>query len=550
MELVGIRVQKFKGIRDAEIALTNATVLVGTNNCGKSSFLQAVHFASRAIAHAKDANKQTTLSLSELDYIPSQSYREIYHGGTWGNFAGANESKITFTFRSPEFENDVSARVILKSARNEGISINPSLPYAVISDFRTRAELFSAYIPGISGIPVEESFLSSRHVLRKAASGDSNVVLRNILYRISRAKKQHELMSALRGVYPNAEVNVSFADQKDFYVQCMANTRGGFVMKPLEFAGTGFIHTLQVLSYLVFFKPKVLLIDEPESHLHPTLQTRLTRTLEYEARKRGCKVLITTHSPFVMRGLPLHSSSIWLKNGETEASSQKDEIKKALGWGVLDKNVVICTEDGKTGFLQELIAQHSSIDSQVCVFPFEGVDKLGTVSQLDNFRKALGGSHRFIVHRDRDCMSDAELSKWRKEYEDRNIATIVTKGSDIEMYCCEPGHISAALSVPFNTASEILELALEELEQDAKTDFENKRSQINKRLYEKVGGSPSTEDLWNTLPYTERYKGKSLVKRVRKVANDLGYDEKSIGKCSESYVTGLDLIKQISLIQK
>lgn len=544
MELKKVRVEKFKGIKDCTIDLSSTTVLVGSNNSGKSSALQAIHFATRALLHAKDANKQSTLSLSEIDYIPSQSYKELYHGGTWGNVAGAPESRVTFTFQDAH-GNEIPAKVVLKSARNEGISVNPSLPFAILQLFRTRTEMFSAYIPGISGIPVEEPFMSTRHVQRKAAAGDSNVVLRNILYRIHEEGKFHELLSAIRGVYSTADLSVSFNDSQDFFVQANINTRHAGVMKPLEYAGTGFIHSLQVFSYLIFFKPKLLLIDEPESHLHPTLQTRLTRVLERESRKRGSKAVITTHSPFVVRGLSTDSNMVWIQNGTTATTTDSTQIKSTLGWGVLDKSIVVCSEDGRTGHMLDLIGQVDGIETITAVFPFDGVSKLGTAKQVLQLKKALGDKHKFVVHRDRDCYSDDELETWRKQYEDSGIATLITQGSDIEMYFCDPGHLSDALDIKFSDAEEIITEALQEIESDSSKTFENKRGEINKKIYEKIGGSPATSDLWRDLHYTEKYVGKTLLSALRKVASAHGYDEKRIGRCSDNYTVGLHVLQKL-----
>jgi len=50
MQLTEITVKSFKGIKTATLPLRDTTVLVGPNNAGKSSALQAIHFAARAMA--------------------------------------------------------------------------------------------------------------------------------------------------------------------------------------------------------------------------------------------------------------------------------------------------------------------------------------------------------------------------------------------------------------------------------------------------------------------------------------------------------------------
>jgi len=50
---------------------------------------------------------------------------------------------------------------------------------------------------------------------------------------------------------------------------------------------------------------KLLLIEEPEAHLHPQLQIRLLRYLEKTANDKNVQVIVTTHSPVLASAVPL-----------------------------------------------------------------------------------------------------------------------------------------------------------------------------------------------------------------------------------------------------
>lgn len=546
MRLIKAEVKSFKGIRRAIIPISDTTVLVGANNAGKSSVLQAIHFAARALSKASEANKQTTISISDLEYLPTNSYRQLGHNTNWGNAWNMPGSEVIFTFVDNSGTERV-AKAVLKSARNEGLSIDPTISPTLFPIFRYVDATFSAYIPGIAGIPLEEQKLTRRHIFRKAASGDSNVVLRNILLLIKQENKLNELIACIRGVYPGSNLTVSFDEKKDLYINAEFYSGEGHY-RPLEFAGTGFLHVVQVFSYLVLFRPSILLIDEPESHLHPTLQTKLTRELRRRVSEAGSTALITTHSPFVARGLPLGSNVVWVKSGGITESNESELIKKMLGWGALDKPILLCTEDSNAGTLGELIRQVPELDNQVSVFPFNGVSTLGHGSVLAELKAKLGNSHTVIVHRDRDCLTDDEVKPWVESYEKHGIIPWVTDGSDTEAYFCDSSYLANLFNISISDATAVIDEAIYNNTEKFSSVFQNKRSEINKR-YLKTGGSPSTDDLQNTLNYWEWIKGKDLLGAIRSVVREKSHgDEKLVGRATENFVVAPSLFRIVNSI--
>ena len=64
---------------------------------------------------------------------------------------------------------------------------------------------------------------------------------------------------------------------------------------------------------------KVLLIEEPEAHLHPQLQIRLLRYLQDRSEERDIQVIVTTHSPTIAASVKLETINVLSisKIGET-----------------------------------------------------------------------------------------------------------------------------------------------------------------------------------------------------------------------------------------
>ncbi len=72
----------------------------------------------------------------------------------------------------------------------------------------------------------------------------------------------------------------------------------------LKDASSGQQEVLPLLAAIYDFpdkelKNQLLIIEEPEAHIYPTAQRALVKMIAETARKKGCKVMIATHSPYI-----------------------------------------------------------------------------------------------------------------------------------------------------------------------------------------------------------------------------------------------------------
>ena len=88
MRITKIQVKRFKAIEEAEIIPEPINIIIGENNAGKSSFLQAIQFAI-SVAQAlstkhgirwKGDELSSTLSFSELNYSPAKLVTSLCYG--------------------------------------------------------------------------------------------------------------------------------------------------------------------------------------------------------------------------------------------------------------------------------------------------------------------------------------------------------------------------------------------------------------------------------------------------------------------------------------
>ncbi|ARW15784.1 AAA family ATPase [Komagataeibacter europaeus] len=531
-----IKIENFKAINSSEFYLSDFVVLVGTNGSGKSSVLQAIHWILQSCRNKKiEPNREKASTLSELDatYMPSPDYKNSSHTTEYGNTQNSPQMNVYF---ESEMDNKYFCftKTYIKSARNEGISVHAPSKDSFILTIRSPSREASAYIPGLAGIPAFEEKRSKRIVQRHAASGDANTVLRNILLLLKEKKsKTHEnslveIEYFISKIFGEINLDVSFSENDDYKIKANFQTksmkdRDSKLYKPLELAGIGFLQVIQIFSYIVYFNPRVILIDEPDSHLHPDAQEKLVSVLFEASAVFDCQVIMTTHSPNVIRSLPLESSIIWMKNGKSSMDEHGD-IRESMGWGLLDKKIILITEDKKTNMLNNIISQWPDIQNKCVVWPSMGSSKLPQPEMINSLRKLFGKKMDFIIHRDSDFFLEKDKSLYRESYSSRNLHVWFTQGSDIESYYINPIVVAKTYGISYQDAEDIINIAMRNLNDgSARTTFNRKRNEITNVISEyKNGrecllGSDQAYKEISAQNETYVFVGKDLMSEIRKI---------------------------------
>jgi hypothetical protein len=212
--------------------------------------------------------------------------------------------------------NGVQTTIKLSAARNEaGVKSEIEGPLA---HSLTNEEPQTAYIPGLAGLAESETVLAQPVLHRRAASGEGGSVLRHILLDLVEGsgstqtdyRELSELSEWVSKVVNKVQFWVKFDRLRDVNIDAQFLTEEmrapgktvAQLRKPLELAGTGFLQIVQIFAYLLKFRPALILIDEPDAHLHPSTQERLIKAIEEATQVfPNTKFLITTHSPALVR---------------------------------------------------------------------------------------------------------------------------------------------------------------------------------------------------------------------------------------------------------
>lgn len=525
--LESITVNGFKAVKKAIIPLDSVTILVGPNGCGKSSVLQAIHWAARAASYVLPKNTKEMISFERLDYVPSSEPLTTLHNGELKTDSGSTPVEVVFTHR-PVGEESNQATIRIRAARNRGGITAYMDGGGAVTPYKQRFQFITTYIPGLADLSERESILAQPTLRRQAASGDAGGVLRNILLNL-RSRRQGEaddsqglerlakLNELVSQVHPGVQVNVAFDEREDYHISASLRTDDlADYSRPLETAATGVLQVVQIFAYLILFEPKVMLIDEPDAHLHPNKQERLIEALERAAPEYNTQVVLTTHSPHIVRAASPAAKLVWMKSGVVE--TEDDEvIRRLLGWGGLDKAVLFFVEDEDDKPLRAILRQWPELTRQVAVCRCFGIDNLPRDKFLSGLLLDGKLKNRALIHRDGDFMTLEEAKRWTTGFKTPGVFPWVTTGSDIEAYFCQADYLSALYGVSVEVAENWRQEAANKVSK-ARDTFLEKRKNVVRAVWPN-GGSPDAEAMWQSAggPSPSTVKGKRLLASLKTV---------------------------------
>jgi predicted ATP-dependent endonuclease of OLD family len=88
MKLTNVKIARFKRLELVDFDVDGVNILIGGNNSGKSTIIQAIHFAFTLLQSLNISNKwpptgskSSTISPSDLIYIPSEDPYTLGFGG-------------------------------------------------------------------------------------------------------------------------------------------------------------------------------------------------------------------------------------------------------------------------------------------------------------------------------------------------------------------------------------------------------------------------------------------------------------------------------------
>jgi hypothetical protein len=528
-----IRIRRFKLIEDVALDLAPAIVLVGANNAGKSSILQALHFATSVAQSARlaaSANWQGEVygvgfRPEQLIYTPSGEFWALGFRGRLG------ERRNTWIEVEIEEADERRCLVAIGAGRNGNVSLRIE-GRGLGERIQDISRPYTVYAPGLAGIARTESSLSQGVIRRTVARGDANLVLRNVLlWLFNRGEDWAQFQNDLRQLFPGISLRAEFSDVTDEHIR--VNFRGGDLdtWLPLDCAGTSVLQAMQVLAYITLFKPQLFLLDEPDSHMHPNNQVALCRLLLQLARDRGFQVMIATHSRHVFSAMRNEVPIKWVSQGRVVDGVSTDDTARLLDIGALDSldflgnpqlACMVLTEDTDKTMIASLLKTACFNMAQTLVLSYRGCSKVDAVLVISALMREKAPHVRVVVHRDSDYFDEDEARRYTEQITAAGCTVFLTEPSDIEGYFLDPRNLHALYpQVGINRAAEIIDDAIESTGEESISEIINVRHQLALRRRVEGGGQPNVGEIARIA--REEYqanprlmcRGKRALSRVR-----------------------------------
>jgi energy-coupling factor transporter ATP-binding protein EcfA2 len=530
--LTSVTIRRFKRIEQIDIPLGDVTLLIGANNSGKSSILQAIHFAVSIAQTARLVGEGVAWRRDkfELSFNPSQllysPVADVLSLATGGRLQEPHTSQIEIEFKAEGGETTV---VGLRRGRNRNIAV--SIAGRLIGErLMNLPQPFTVYAPGLAGVPKDERYMSPGVVRRIVARGDANLTLRNVL-RMLRAESAGwtGFIADMQSIFPELQIEIDFDEDTDENIEVFFRMGAG-PRFPIDAAGTSVLQASQILAYISLFRPQVLILDEPDSHLHPDNQRILCELVSTLAAARGFQAIISTHSRHVLDSMRSRGKVIWLSKGAVVDQPDMSTTAVLIDLGALDSidyfadgelKCVVATEDTEKDALKAILWSNGFIEDETEVASYGGSSKTDSAIVLGRFLADKAPHVRLVIHRDRDYMSQQAVEKFESRLGANNIKVLLTDGNDIESYYLSAAHLHALNpTLSAERIQELIEQATAETAQKSIAGVVNLRTEEAFRRRQAGGPAPNHGEIavqaqadYGASPVTYR-RGKVVLGRL------------------------------------
>lgn len=337
MILKSFKIENFKSIQSLEIVLNpTLSMLTGVNNCGKTTILEAIALWTECYNMlSRQAEKSVTGRYKKGDYILGTTNNHYIEFGSLTSVPVAN-------FEDLFYERDIK-RSIRLVAILENTNLNISIPIGFIisnssqSRYALRLENVASFdydkynrmfqtLPHaiathfsspVANIITSESFMTEPLIRQHLSIRESSLVMRNRIYKLFHSSNsryqqfEQHLSYILFGSALSAKIRLTPVTNMQQHPNVVIVYKDDVSIreKDLSLLGSGALQAIEILLNIYHSTEDkkdlyLILLDEPDSHIHRDVQKRLFEVLNQMGDAN--QIILTTHNESLIRTTPLN----------------------------------------------------------------------------------------------------------------------------------------------------------------------------------------------------------------------------------------------------
>lgn len=325
MRLAKLHIKNFKSFQDVTFHFnSDLNILTGVNNAGKTTVLEAISLWNECFGKLIRQAKKTVKNYNTGDWILGNtqikyfrfdeinSVRSPSSDDIFYNKIKTNKIELTSVF--DERGNTLEIRFkISNSGGNYVIELDNFTKY----DFHAFNQFFSnfpepvgvLYSSPVDVVPLVEQFVTTPQIKNAIKVHNSVSVIRNRLYSLYQTSRFSSFQSDLSYILynkPNAHLRIiNKSDiQQDTTIVMNFTIGSNAIEKDIALLGSGSLQIIEILLnlYQQGTEPNdfnIILLDEPDSHIHRDIQERLLEILVKFASNN--QIFISTHNESLIR---------------------------------------------------------------------------------------------------------------------------------------------------------------------------------------------------------------------------------------------------------
>jgi predicted ATPase len=332
-----VTIRRFKRFEEVTFDLPGHIVLAGPNNTGKTTMLQAVAAWDLAITRWKQLNDfqrhrgaytRAPIARQAFSAVPLRAFDLLWNERQYfGSIEIEVQSKKDWT---------VAMELIADSSEQVYVRPKPADPGMV-----RQAQLNTVFVPPMTGLSTAEPVYQRPKVDQLLGQGKPGDIIRNLLVEAHQTAAWDVLKDSIQRLF-RYELLPPDSTGADIIAEYKAHSGGPRL--DIASAGSGFQQVLMLLTFLHTRPGSILLLDEPDAHLHVILQDAIYGELRSVAARQNSQLIIATHSEVIINSVEPRELCM-LMNQPTILDTVVDRTRLADSLGILTHTDVMLAQD-------------------------------------------------------------------------------------------------------------------------------------------------------------------------------------------------------------